>query len=71
VGEEFAIVHHLDPLGNSDGQARETFVEVVRIVCANCHYILHRENPPLGIDELKRQIGKRWTIWSDAGVKAR
>lgn len=71
LGEDFAIIHHLDPLGDSDGQARETSVEDVRIVCANCHYILHRENPPLGVDELKRRIGKRWTIWTDEGIEAR
>ena len=71
LGEDFAIVHHLDPLGNSDGQVRETSVEDVRIVCANCHYILHRENPPLGIEESKRRIGKRWTMWSDQGIEAR
>jgi predicted HNH restriction endonuclease len=71
VGEDFAIVHHLDPLGNSDGRARETSVEDVRIVCANCHFILHRENPPLGIDELRRRIGKRWTVWSVKGVETR
>jgi hypothetical protein len=70
VGEGVASVHHLEPLGNSDGKARETSVEDVRIVCANCHYILHRENPPLGIDELKRRIGRRWTTWSHQGVQA-
>jgi hypothetical protein len=71
VAEGFAIIHHLHPLGNSDSQVRATSVEDVRIVCANCHYILHREDPPLGIDELKRRIGKRWKMWSDEGVEAR
>ena len=71
VGENFAIVHHLDPLGNSDGRSRVTSVEDVRIVCANCHYILHRQDPPLGIDELKRRIVRRWQPWSQEGVRAR
>jgi predicted HNH restriction endonuclease len=71
LGKDFAIIHHLDPLENSDGQPRETSVEEVRIVCANCHYILHRQAPPLGVDELKRRIAKIWTVWSRGGIHAR
>jgi 5-methylcytosine-specific restriction protein A len=71
VGKEFAIIHHLDPLGHSNGQSRETSVEDVRIVCANCHYILHRQDQPLDVDKLKRQISRKWTTWSSKGVKAR
>src|SRR5260370_9993997 len=68
VGEGFVIIHHLNPLGNSDSQARATSVDDVRVVCANCHYIIHGVSPPLGADELKKRIGKKWTTWSDDGV---
>jgi hypothetical protein len=70
AGEGFAIIHHLDPLGYSAGQSRKTSVEDVRIVCANCHYILHRQNTPLGVDDLKQRIGRRWTMWSRKGIQA-
>jgi len=69
VGTDFAIVHHLEPLG--DGQSRETSVNDVRIVCANCHYILHRQDPPLSVETLKQQFSRKWTAWSRKGIKAR
>jgi 5-methylcytosine-specific restriction enzyme A len=25
----------------------------LRPVCANCHRVIHRNNPPLGVDELQ------------------
>jgi predicted HNH restriction endonuclease len=68
---EFAIIHHLNPLGNSTGHSRDTSVDEVRVVCANCHYILHGDDPPVRIDHLKRQIAQRWTAWSNQGVQAR
>ena len=71
LAKDFGIIHHLDPLGYSEGQARETSVEDVRVVCANCHYMLHRQDPPLRIDELRRRIGKSWAGWSHKGVSRR
>ena len=71
AGEDFAIIHHLDPLADSKGESRETGVEDVRIVCANCHYILHSEDPPIKINELKQQIMHKWTTWSNRGVRRR
>lgn len=70
-GKDFAIIHHLDALGNSDGKPRATTVEKVRIVCANCHYILHREKEPLDVEKLKRRLARKWTPWSSRGVRAR
>lgn len=71
AGEDFAIIHHLDPFSNSDGKSRETTVKDVRIVCANCHCILHRKDPPEDVEKLRRQIVKIWTSWSHKGVRAR
>ncbi len=70
LGQGFAVIHHLDPLGGLNGRPRETSVDDVRIVCANCHYILHRQDPPLHVDDLKRRIGRRWVRWSSGGVRS-
>jgi HNH endonuclease len=42
-GAGFAEVHHRVPLGESD-EARETRLDDLAIVCANCHRMLHRGN---------------------------
>jgi hypothetical protein len=63
----FAIVHHIETFAK-EGSPRHASVECVRIVCANCHYVIHLENPPLDVDELKNQIGNSWSYWSKTGV---
>ncbi len=68
-GEGFAIIHHLNQLVNTEGHPCETSVEDVRVVCANCHYIIHREDPPLSIEDLRKRISKKWTNWSPEGVR--
>lgn len=57
LGEGFAEAHHDVPLAASD-QERETSLDDLRIVCANCHRMLHRKGEVLAIDELKRCIKK-------------
>jgi len=43
-------VHHLDPI--AEGQ-RQTIMEDVIPLCANCHRLAHSERPPLTIEEIK------------------
>ena len=64
--EGAAIVHHLDPFARNS--KRSSTVEDVRIVCANCHYVIHLEDPEIDVDELKAKIQKRWTRWSLHGT---
>jgi hypothetical protein len=68
LGEGFAIVHHLDPMANAKGTVREGTVEEVRVVCANCHYMLHIETPAIDVDALKERIETSWCRWSEYGV---
>lgn len=56
VGKDYIHVHHLKPLS----QIRKTYVvdpmEDLRPVCANCHAIIHRRNPPFTPEEVKEFI---------------
>jgi hypothetical protein len=63
-----AIVHHLETFSGSDGSQRVSTVKDVRVVCANCHYVIHLSKEPLDVDELKAVIEKRWSPWTDEGV---
>jgi hypothetical protein len=66
-----AVVHHLETFRGTDGQKRISTVDDVRVVCANCHYVLHLKEPPRDVDELKRLIESRWESWSKNGVCCR
>jgi len=56
--EKFIEAHHLVPLSNlPEGKplmfnAKEDF----RVLCSNCHRMVHRKNPPYTIEELKSLI---------------
>jgi hypothetical protein len=69
VAKGLAIVHHLELFQRTSGKRRSATVEDVRVVCANCHHVLHVENPPINIDELKSQILQSWSSWSEKGVR--
>jgi len=56
MGEGFIHVHHLKPLSEIDGTYRVDPVRDLRPVCPNCHAMLHHEDPPLSIEELRSRM---------------
>lgn len=54
-GEDYCEVHHLTPLSELD-EERETTLDDLAIVCANCHRIIHLQTPPVTIDELRARL---------------
>ena len=64
-----AIVHHLRQFQVSDGKPRKATVKDVRVVCANCHQVIHLEKEPIHVDDLKKRISESWTMWSEGGVR--
>ena len=66
IGKNFIHVHHLTPI-STIGQEYELNVDTdLAPVCPNCHYMLHRKNPPYTIEELKDILIKQKV---DVGVK--
>lgn len=55
VGRNFIEAHHTVPLSQLDGE-RNTRVEDLALVCSNCHRMLHRRRPWLGMTELKNVL---------------
>ena len=52
-GAGYIEVHHLELLAKIKGE-REFTIKDVRVVCSNCHSVLHRQGrKPMDIDELK------------------
>ena len=54
-GVPYCEVHHIKPLAKLK-EGTETRLEDLAIVCANCHRIIHSENPPIGINRMKKLI---------------
>jgi 5-methylcytosine-specific restriction enzyme A len=56
LGEDFIVVHHLTPIS---AMGKDYIVDPKKdlvTICANCHAMIHRRNPPLTIDELKQLL---------------
>ena len=56
IGKGFIHVHHKKPLAGRTGKyVLKPTIDLVP-VCPNCHTMLHTQNPPLGVDELKKVL---------------
>jgi len=56
IGRGFVHVHHLNPVAGRGGAYKLDAVKDLRPVCPNCHAMLHRENPPLSIEQLQKRM---------------
>jgi hypothetical protein len=58
LGQGFAEAHHAVPISQQLGEI-ETRVEDIALVCSNCHRMLHRCRPWLGMKELGKLMKSR------------
>jgi len=56
-GHEYIECHHVDPLGRRDDPSTTTTVLNVRMVCANCHRMVHRTRDPMAVEDLRSLLG--------------
>jgi predicted HNH restriction endonuclease len=52
VGQDFAHVHHTVPLAEAPDTGRNTPLNELKIVCANCHAMIHRYGKCLPLEGL-------------------
>jgi predicted HNH restriction endonuclease len=61
LGQNFAEVHHLNPLSERPPDewttAVRTNVTEVAVICSNCHSMIHRRKPALSVEELRAIVG--------------
>ena len=59
-GEAYIEAHHLTPLSDlPEGKSIQYNInDDFRVLCANCHKMVHRKNPQYTIDELKKFMKK-------------
>jgi 5-methylcytosine-specific restriction protein A len=56
VGDGFIHVHHIKPVSTRSGKYQIDPVRDLRPVCPNCHAMIHKQDPPLSIDELRNLL---------------
>jgi 5-methylcytosine-specific restriction protein A len=56
LGSGYIHIHHLTQLSTIGKEYQVDPVKEMRPVCPNCHAMLHRQTPPLTIDELKAMM---------------
>ena len=55
LGDGYIECHHIIPLADIELQ-KETKINDLALVCANCHRMLHRKRPWITIEELKQIV---------------
>ena len=55
LGREFIVAHHVEPIGSRRGASR-TSLNDIKLVCANCHAMIHKEDPPISLSKLRAKL---------------
>jgi predicted HNH restriction endonuclease len=56
VGQGYIEAHHIVPVSELPARGGQTRIEDLVLVCANCHRMLHRRRPWLGLTELRKLL---------------
>ncbi len=59
LGAGFIHVHHLCPISEIAEEYEVDPVKDLRPVCPNCHAMIHRRSPPLGIEEIMSLLSRK------------
>lgn len=62
LGRGFIHVHHLTPVSSIGSEYRVDPITDLRPVCPNCHAMLHRDDPPLTVEELQTLMHKEAAV---------
>ena len=57
LGTKYIECHHVDPLADRDQPTATTTVTDVRMLCANCHRMVHRRRPAVLVEDLRATLG--------------
>lgn len=58
IGKEFIHVHHVVPISSIGKEYKLDIEKDLVPVCPNCHYMLHRSDPPYKVEDLKRKMAE-------------
>ena len=56
IGQGYIVVHHIVPISKIDPSYKIDPTTDLITLCANCHAMIHRENPPMSLEELRSNL---------------
>lgn len=56
LGDEYIIVHHVVPVSQMGNEYVVEPAQDLVTLCANCHAMVHRQEPPITVDDLRKII---------------
>jgi predicted HNH restriction endonuclease len=75
LGIGYIECHHLNPLAQQDGSAHDATVDNVRVLCSNCHRMIHRlinqrSGAAVSIEEFREIIETAKRLYKASGAAA-
>jgi predicted HNH restriction endonuclease len=61
IGSGYIEAHHPEPMAELEYEQTFTQLDDIALLCANCHRMIHRKNPPYRVDELKAIVQQQRT----------
>ena len=52
----FIHIHHLNPLASIGNTYRVNPIRDLRPICANCHAVVHRREPPYTVEQVQAMV---------------
>ena len=62
IGDGYIHVHHIVPLSEVNERYEVDPIKDLRPVCPNCHAMIHRKKPTIGVDDLRKTIKEKKNI---------
>lgn len=66
AGQGIIHVHHLTPLASIGKEYQVDPIKDMRPICPNCHVVIHKKQPPLGIEKVRAYFEKQSVILSQS-----
>lgn len=60
-------VHHVIPIAQVGAEYRLDPIRDLRPVCPNCHAVIHRQDPPFLIEEVRRMLARQQDLTEPCG----
>lgn len=57
IGKKYIHVHHVIPIGNLKREYELDPIKDLIPICPNCHAIIHRTQPVITVEELRKHLG--------------
>lgn len=55
IDRDCLVAHHISPIAGRSG-ASKTSLDDIALLCPNCHAVVHTEDPPISLEDLRKRL---------------